>query len=95
MLVQGVVAAECACLPLVSFLAEASPAEFFVPYVWSHIVSLQAIPWTLPAITAFVPLLPKEGGGEEAAPLSALTSPFDVPLTNRDARPDDKNASNV
>ncbi|KAG7668273.1 hypothetical protein KSW81_002169 [Nannochloris sp. 'desiccata'] len=43
-----------------SYEEEASPEDFFVPYVWSLIVSSLSIPWTLSAITAFVPVMPKE-----------------------------------
>ncbi len=47
---------------------EASPEDFFVPYIWSLVVSSLSIPWTLSAITAFVPVMPKdkerEGEGE-------------------------------
>jgi dymeclin len=39
---------------------EASPEDFFVPYIWSLVVSSLSIPWTLSAITAFVPVMPKE-----------------------------------
>lgn len=50
------------------FLAEASPEDFFVPYVWSLVVSSLQIPWTLSAITAFVPMIPAlPGGSDEAA----------------------------
>jgi hypothetical protein len=43
-----------------SYEEEASPEDFFVPYVWSLILSNLSIPWTLSAITAFVPVMPKE-----------------------------------
>ena len=38
--------------------AEASPEEFFVPYVWSLAVAQAGIPWRLSAITLFTPTGP-------------------------------------
>ena len=46
---------------------EASPEDFFVPYIWSLVVSSLSIPWTLSAISAFVPVLPKEEEGGNGA----------------------------
>jgi len=43
-----------------SFEKEASPEDFFVPFVWSLIISSFSIPWKLSAITIFVPVMPKE-----------------------------------
>ena len=43
---------------------EASPEEFFVPYVWSLAVAHGGVPWTLPAITLFTPTgAPRPGQG--------------------------------
>ena len=41
---------------------EESPEEFFVPYIWSIVVSNTTIPWNLHAIALFQPvaLLTKE-----------------------------------
>jgi hypothetical protein len=35
--------------------AETNPEEFFVPYVWSLVVAMGGIPFTLSAITLFTP----------------------------------------
>ena len=35
---------------------EQSPEEFFVPYVWSLVVSSTTIPWNLHAIALFQPV---------------------------------------
>ena len=42
-------------LPCIDLPAEASPEEFFVPYVWSLAVAQAGIPWRLSAITLFTP----------------------------------------
>jgi len=59
---------------------EASPSEFFVPYVWSIVLSLPAIPWTLSAITAFVPLT-EEKSSTALQDASGLSSNEGTPLT--------------
>ncbi|PSC74556.1 dymeclin-like isoform X1 [Micractinium conductrix] len=49
---------------------EASPEEFFVPYVWSLAVAQGGIPFTLSAITLFTPTVvpASESFGEESSP---------------------------
>ena len=65
--------------------AEASPSDFFVPYVWSIAAALPAIPWTLSAITAFVPMLTKEEGGGAVTPARAGEGEGGLPTPQGDA----------
>lgn len=46
---------------LFDIYAEATAEEFFVPYVWSSVVSsLEQIPWNLQAIALFTPTIVAE-----------------------------------
>ncbi len=39
-----------------SYEEEASPEDFFVPYVWTFVVTHSAIPWNAQAVALFSPL---------------------------------------
>lgn len=39
-----------------SYEEEAAPEDFFVPYVWTFVVTHSAIPWNAQAIALFSPL---------------------------------------
>jgi hypothetical protein len=58
-----------------SYEEEASPEEFFVPYVWSLAVAEPSIPWTLSAIALFSPSLARAGAGGEEGALSPRLTP--------------------
>ena len=56
---------------------ESSPEDFFVPYVWTLIVTHTTIPWNSQNIALFAPVGSDESSGlnsQDSAPLSAQVS---------------------
>lgn len=61
---------------------EASPEEFFVPYVWSLVVAQGGIPFNLTAITLFTPtVVPAEEPTPGPSPQATLSEAASLPGT--------------
>ena len=57
-----------------SYEEEGAPEHFFVPYIWSLVVSSTTIPWNLHAIALFQPVMSAKDAGiaEEQAASQSL-----------------------